>query len=87
MPFSDAIVEQAFRRSMGQCECTRKHEGQANAPHQVPSGVRRYPSGRGVALFGCHNVLPAGDGRSATSAVQPWRAHRPPPTTHFQDPR
>lgn len=33
MPFPEAVVKEAFKRSGGRCECTRSHEGDDNAPH------------------------------------------------------
>ena len=33
MPFPQAVIEGAFARSDGRCECRRQHPGRVDAPH------------------------------------------------------
>lgn len=37
MAFSETTKNEAYKRSGGRCECTRQHQGNAQAPHH---GVR-----------------------------------------------
>lgn len=47
MAFSEAVKQQAYKRSGGRCECTRQHLGALNAPHHGG----RCPS---LLLYGWH---------------------------------
>ena len=60
MPFSQAVIDRAFERAEGQCECARNHTGVPSAPHA---------SGRCPATFTkddgqwqAHHKIPEGGG-------------------------
>ncbi len=43
MPFSQSVIDQAFKRSGGRCECTLQHEGERAAPHHGVKCPRGFP--------------------------------------------
>lgn len=64
MPFPQRVIEEAFVRSGGRCECHREHPGRTEAPHhgaRCPRTFTRYGGG-----FEAHHITAESAGGSDT---------------------
>lgn len=66
MAFPQSVVDQAFARSGGRCECARQHPGRIEAPHHGSRCPRTFMrTGRGTS-WEAHHITAESVGGSDT---------------------